>query len=116
MSQKDPREQKTAISPDPFLRAWRGQAPLGRVFWLYGVAASWAMILSYLAVFADAPAGTRQVVLLAFAAYTAWVLVAVWRCSDVHRSLFDLLARALTIAWAFNAALVLLALELQLLL
>jgi len=45
--------------------------------------------------------------LLGFVAYTAWILVAVWRSAEnVGRKDYGLIARALTVAWAINSVLV----------
>ena len=60
----------------------------------------------------------RRVVLsllLAFAAYTAWILVAVWRCAANAPPFWGALARWLTVAWAANAALLIGFLEIDLL-
>ena len=50
----------------------------------------------------------------ALAAYTVWIVVSVWRCAfNVEKPLYGHMARALTVAWAINAVLVLGFLELQ---
>ena len=55
-----------------------------------------------------------QVVLLLLAAYTVWIVIAVWRCAfNVRDERLGHIARALTVAWAINASLVLGFLELE---
>jgi hypothetical protein len=99
----------------PELRAWYGAAPLGRVFWLYGVLVSAVQILVFvLAIYQDRLA-LRQVVLLCFAVYTVWILVSVWRCAAHAAPPWGVLARWLTVAWAGNAAMVVLFLQIDLL-
>jgi hypothetical protein len=99
----------------PELSAWRGRQPLWKVFWLYGVAVSSALIaIYYLAFLADAVA-LRQILLLCFAPYTAWILVSIWRCSNNAREQYwRMLARFLTVAWALNAALIVIFVEMNL--
>lgn len=98
------------------IRAWRGEQPLWKVFWGYGVAIS--VVIA--ALFADAVyvdrIAMRQVLLLFFAAYTAWILVSVWRCANnTQEQFWGLLARFLTVAWVGNTILVLTFLQLDLL-
>lgn len=76
----------------PELRAWRGQQPLWKVFWLYGVATSCALIAIYVFAFLSERAALRQILVLCFAPYTAWILVSIWRCSN-NESFWSLLAR-----------------------
>jgi hypothetical protein len=100
--------------------AWAGHEALGRVFWVYGVLASATLAAVFLLTLAGdgAPrdgAATRQLLLAAFVPYTVWVLGSIWRCAGNARSAFlGLLARAMTIAWALNAALLVLFAELDL--
>jgi hypothetical protein len=55
-----------------------------------------------------------QLVWLLLAAYTVWIVVSVWRCTfNVEKPLYGHMARALTVAWAINASMVLGFLELQ---
>ncbi len=98
------------------LAYWRGEGPLGRVFWLYGVVAS-SVLYGLLAVgLATANKALQQVMLPILAVYTLWIVVSVWRCApNAERELHQLLARYLTVAWAINSVLVLVALELGLL-
>lgn len=99
----------------PELRAWHGVAPLGRVFWLYGVLVSAVLILVFvLAIYQDRLA-LRQIVLLLFAGYTVWILVSVWRCAEHAEPRWGVPARWLTVAWAGNAAMVVLFLQIDLL-
>ena len=98
------------------VRAWRGEEPLWKVFWVYGVATSIAIVVLYVVAFYDGHIALRQVLLPCFAAYTAWILVSVWRCADnTDEKLWSTLARFLTLAWAGNTILVLTFLQLNLL-
>lgn len=98
----------------PELRAWRGEQPLWKVFWIYGVAASCAIAALYFGAMAGHTV-LRQLLLLVLAAYTAWIVVSVWRCADnTAEHIWGTLARFLTIAWALNALLVVTFLELDL--
>lgn len=88
---------------------WRGEGPLWRVFWLWGVVGSWLLA----ALFAGA-ASTFGVTLplylvtaLIMAAYTIWIVGSVWRCAmNVASPQWTPVARGLTVAWALNVLLV----------
>jgi hypothetical protein len=99
----------------PERRAWRGEAPLPLVFWGYGVIASACLAGLYAAAVFGQRLVQQQVLLIVFAAYTAWILVAVWRCAARADPFWGVPARWLTVAWAGNTALVLLFLQLDLL-
>lgn len=88
----------------PEIRSWSGEQRLWVVFWGYGVAASVVIGALYgVAISADGLA-FQQILLLLFAAYTAWILVSVWRCADNTRDKhWGLIARFLTAGWAANA-------------
>ncbi|TAK47599.1 MAG: hypothetical protein EPO23_11270 [Xanthobacteraceae bacterium] len=100
----------------PEIRAWRGEERLGKVFWGYGIAISILFAACFIgAVYSDRVM-LQQFLLMAFAAYTVWILVAVWRCAGNTRELFwGFLARLLTVAWMVNTVLVLTFLQLDLL-
>jgi hypothetical protein len=98
------------------IRAWHGEEPLWKVFWVYGVATSVTIVALYVVAFYDGRMALRQVLLPCFAAYTTWILVSVWRCaSNTNEKLWSTLARFLTVAWAGNTILVLIFLQLNLL-
>jgi hypothetical protein len=98
------------------IRAWHGEEPLWKVFWVYGVATSVTVVAFYVFAFYDGRMALRQVLLPCFAAYTTWILVSVWRCaSNTNEKLWGTLARFLTVAWAGNTILVLIFLQLNLL-
>jgi hypothetical protein len=98
------------------IRAWHGEEALWKVFWVYGVATSVTIVALYIVAFYDGRMALRQVLLPCFAAYTAWILVSVWRCaSNTNEILWGTLARFLTVAWAGNTILVLTFLQLNLL-
>jgi hypothetical protein len=98
----------------PELRAWRGEAPLHFVFWVYGVVVS--SLLTALTARAILVGGWEllQTLVLADLAYTAWVLVAIWRCTARATQFWAGLARGLTLAWAFNTILFLMFVEIEL--
>ncbi|MBZ0147031.1 MAG: hypothetical protein K8F62_05735 [Pseudorhodoplanes sp.] len=98
------------------IRAWHGEQPLWKVFWIYGVATSVTIVALYVIAFYDDRMALRQVLLPCFAAYTVWILVSVWRCaSNTREPSWGTLARFLTVAWAVNTILVLTFLQLNLL-
>lgn len=99
----------------PELRAWRGEAPLGKVFWLYGVCVSATFVVFYALAIDQDRLATQQLMLWCFAGYTIWILVSVWRCAATARSFWGLVARWLTVAWAGNAALLVAFLQFDLL-
>jgi hypothetical protein len=113
------RSRVTKFAADFFaaeIRAWHGEEPLWKVFWVYGVATSVTIVTLYIIAFYDGHMALRQVLLPCFAAYTAWILISVWRCaSNTKEKLWGTLARFLTVAWAANTILVLTFLQLNLL-
>jgi hypothetical protein len=113
------RSRITRFAADFFaaeFRAWRGEQRLWKVFWVYGVVTSGVLIAFYVTAFYVDRIALRQVLLLCFAPYTAWILVSVWRCaSNTKEKLWGTLARFLTVAWAANTILVLTFLQLNLL-
>ena len=95
---------------------WRGQGPLWKVYWLYGVLGSnvLALMLLFLMQRSAVPSGWFQLVLVLLVAYTVWIVISVWRCAfNVANPVYGHMARALTVAWAINAILVLGFLELE---
>ena len=100
----------------PEVRAFRGEAPLARVFWLHGVAASLWLIALSVAVMTRGSWQLRQAVVLLDLGYTLWILIAIWRCSANARPPWGALARWLTIAWGLNTLLVLFFVEIELVL
>src|SRR5262245_9469226 len=95
---------------------WRGHGPLWKAYWLYGVLGSNVLALILLLLMQRSALGSAlfQLLLLMLAGYTVWIVVAVWRCAfNVENPLYGHMARALTVAWALNALLVLGFLELQ---
>jgi ABC-type sugar transport system permease subunit len=97
---------------------WRGNGPLWKVYWLYGVLGSNLLVLIMLLLMNQGAIGSLwfQLVLVLLAAYTVWIVVSVWRCAfNAENPLYSHMARALTVAWAINALMVLGFLELQVL-
>jgi hypothetical protein len=99
---------------EPELMAWHGLLPLWKVFWGYGVLASAVLIGIYAEALSEHQIVVQQALLIVFAAYTVLVLVSVWRCAKTSDPHWGLIARCLTVAWATNAALVVLFLQLDL--
>jgi hypothetical protein len=95
------------------IRAWQGEEPLWKVFWVYGVLASVGLALFYLLAMDQKRVVMQQTLLIAIAAYTVWILVAIWRCAENSR--WGPLARGLTVAWAGNTILLLAFLQVDLL-
>ena len=99
----------------PEIRAWYGGAPLWKVFWGYGVLASSVLAIFYVSALYENRLVTQQALLLAFACYTVWILVSVWRCAGNCRNpSWGFLARLATVAWAGNAIMFLTFLQLGL--
>ena len=99
---------------DPELRAWRGEQPLGVVFWGYGVLTSSALVLLNARALARNQLIFQQALIVFSACYTAWILVAIWRCSERSDPYWGAFARWLTVAWALNTIFVLAFLQLEL--
>jgi len=97
------------------LDAWHGRQPLWRVFWGYGVLTSCVLAVLYALAMQQKLVVMQQVLLILLAGYTAWILVAIWRCADNSSNVWGLLARGLTVAWAGNAILLLAFLQADLL-
>ena len=97
------------------MRSWRGAEPLWTVFWVYGVLVSSVLSILYALAMYEDRIVMQQVLLPCFAAYTVWILVSVWRCSDnTVEPLWGLLAQRLTVVWAGNAIMLLFFLQLDL--
>jgi hypothetical protein len=110
------RDGGRAMSENVASYYWRGHGPLWKAYWLYGVLGSnvLALILLVLMQRGATHSAWFQIVLLLLAAYTVWIVVSVWCCAfNVENPLYAHMARALTVAWAINALLVLGFLELQ---
>jgi hypothetical protein len=100
-----PALASTAIAPQ--LRAWRGQAPLAEVFWVHGVLHSLTLALILLATIQAGLQWATAALLLLLVAYTAFAVVAIWRCAERQKAGGDwsLIAQALSIAWMVNVLL-----------
>jgi hypothetical protein len=93
-------------------RYWRGEGPLWRVYWIYGVLGSLLLTVAIALPMWQKwiGQGTAIAALIAGAVYTVWILVCVWRCAlniegeplGMSRDGWALLARMLTFAWAIN--------------
>jgi hypothetical protein len=99
----------------PELRAWRGELSLAAAFWIYGVFVSAELVMLHaIALYLD-QIWVQQVVILVFALYTPWILVAIWRCADNATPFWATMVRWLNVAWALNTAFILLFLQFDLL-
>ena len=86
---------------------WRGEFPLGRAFWLWGilgggVVALFATILALALITAGAPAWLAVLVFVAHLPWNLVLLVGVWRSAERPEVGRDtaVLARAVIAAWA----------------
>lgn len=100
----------------PELRAWRGEMPLWKVYWGYGVFASALLALLFLEAMREHRPWLQQAILAALALYTGWILIAVWRCAAKEKAHWRFFARLSTVVWACNTILVLGFLQLELIL
>ena len=98
----------------PEIRAWRGEATLSTVFWFHGVLTSLVLTVFFAVSIYQGEVLTEQGLLIGLSLYTAWVLFSIWRCALSADPFWGSLARALTIFWAANSALVLLFMQLGL--
>lgn len=99
---------------EPEWRALAGRAPLGRVFWIYGVLVSSGLALLFALAREAGRADLQQLLILVFLPYTAGILVAIWRCAEHASPPWGSIARALTVAWALNTLLVIAVLQIDL--
>lgn len=93
-------------------RYWRGEGPLWKIYWLYGVYGSLLMAVMIARALAADLFGpvTIPAALAVGGSYTTWVLVGIWRCAfnvagtplGMDRNGWALLARMLTVAWGIN--------------
>lgn len=75
--------------------------------------ASFVMIGLYAIALSERQVAVQQALLMLFIAYTVWILVSVWRCAETSDPHWRLIARCLTVAWAGNATLVVLFLQID---
>ncbi len=91
----------------PEIDAWRGRRPLATVFWGYGVFVSIGLIILHASALQRQQLLLQQGLILVSAAYTVWILTAIWRTAVRDSSYWATLARGLTVAWALNSVMVL---------
>lgn len=100
---------------EPEIKSWRGEQPLGTVFWGYGVLAGICIGLLYAFSIFGGHLGLQQALLPCIAAYTFWLLVCIWRSSKATKNpLWGILARQLAVAWAGNTIMILTFLQIDL--
>lgn len=98
---------------DEALRYWRGEGPLWRLYWIYGVLLSTAggTLILFGVTYRVVSPWVILILVVSGLLYTVWVLVSVWRCAfntsprpfGFEREAIGWLARLLTFAWAVNA-------------
>jgi hypothetical protein len=106
--------REAAMRLDAILRYWRGEGPLWRLYWIWGVLVSCvlALVVGVPAAYGWIGPATTFALLALGAVYTIWILVSVWRCAfniegvplGIAAEAWGMLARWLTVAWAINAA------------
>ena len=116
MTPTESRNSRLSFFFAPELRAWRGQISLPVAFWSYGVATSLALGLLHATAFSLGQMAFQQALIFISAAYTIWILVAIWRCASGSVRFWGVLARWLTVAWGLNTAFVLFFLQIELML
>lgn len=102
---------------NPIAAHWHGRGRLGPVFWGWGVAVSTVVTAVFMILTAAGGTGfvLGQLLLLAFVPYTVWILVSVWRCApNAPAEWQSVAARWLTVAWAINAFLLIVFVEIDL--
>ena len=100
---------------DPEIRGWRGEQPLWKVFWCYGVLAGGSFYVLYALALHGGHIGLQQALLPCIAGYSFWMLVSLWRSSETMTdTLWGALARQAAVAWAGNTILFLIFLQLAL--
>jgi hypothetical protein len=92
---------------------WRGQGPLWKLYWIYGVLVSTlgGSILTTAVQQRLLPTPLLLVLLAAGLAYTCFILISIWRSAfNIESAPFGIdsqtwgwLARVLTFGWALNA-------------
>ncbi len=119
MPQDLPLADRSASFPARFfaeeIHAWRGTAPLARVFWGHGVLGGSVLATLLGTTLAAGQRMATEFLLLASAVYTAWLLISIWRCAGRSASAWGDMARFLAIAWGVNVLLVLGFLQLDIL-
>jgi hypothetical protein len=100
---------------DPEIRGWRGEQPLWKVFWGYGVLGGGSFYVLYAFALHGGRIGLQQALLACIAGYSFWMLMSLWRCSETMTgTLCGALARQAAVAWAGNTILFLIFLQLAL--
>lgn len=100
---------------NPVIRYWNGEGRLAPLYWLWGVGGSilLALLVAGPPLAGLAGLGWALAGITLGAAYSLWILVSIWRCAEniesptilgAPREAWTWLARALTVAWALNAA------------
>lgn len=98
---------------DEFRLYWRGEGPLWKLYWVYGVLVSTLGAAIILGAVAEGllPVPLLVILLACALAYTAFIQISVWRCAfnigtdplGIDREAWGWIARVLTVGWALNA-------------
>lgn len=101
-----------ADEPLFFIRYWRGDGPLWKVFWLHGVLASLGIVGAYFLAVLIGDTGVQRAVLIVALIFAVWIAVSVWRCAlNVCNVAYAYIARGLAVAWAINAVILVITLS-----
>jgi len=87
----------------------RGNGPLWRVYWLYGVIGSWILFGIFMTALNRLGISWGLVALtgIVMFPYSVWILASVWQCArNVRNDLWGNLARFTTLVWALNLGIV----------
>lgn len=98
----------------PEIRAWRGEASIAGVFWLYGVLGSTMFGSLYARSVLLGQHLLEQALILLLCVYSVWLPVALWRCAQRSDSPWSVPACWLSLAWGLNAFFLLIFRELDL--
>ncbi len=87
---------------DAEIQAWHGYEPLSKIFWGYGAFGSSVLITLYLLAADQNRVDIQQMLIVFFVAYTAWLLVALWRCASAVDLFWQMLVRSVVFVWGGN--------------
>ena len=100
---------------DPEIRIWRGERPLGMVFWAYGTLATVGFSILYALSLYLGRIGLQQSLLVCITGHTVWIVVSLWRASrPAVNTWWGALVRQLAVVWTVGVILVVAFLQLDL--
>lgn len=83
----------------------KGEGPLWKLFWLWGVLGSWILFGIFILAVQNFGITWPLVIVsgIVMLPYSVWVLASVWQCAlNVRTYFWGNLARFLTVIWALN--------------